>query len=178
MATHSPMAPGEEPSWRPQADCHTALRLSQPHVRRPFRSPMPTFTPASVMARTPRPNASKPSAARPAARWRTRRDYPLGDPARVAQNRLSARWRGAHGTGGRVGRGGGSTVFGHQHATSTTWLTRAGAHSMTLHQRVFHTSTCPTCNWMRAAHGCGAGRTSCGSLSRSRSSARLFRCST
>ncbi len=27
-------------------------------------------------------------------------------------------------------------VFGHQHATITTWLTRAGAHSMTLHQRV------------------------------------------
>jgi transposase-like protein len=28
-------------------------------------------------------------------------------------------------------------VFGHQHATITTWLTRAGAHSVTLHQRVF-----------------------------------------
>lgn len=28
-------------------------------------------------------------------------------------------------------------VFGHRHATITTWLTRAGAHSATLHDRVF-----------------------------------------
>jgi hypothetical protein len=28
-------------------------------------------------------------------------------------------------------------VFGHRHATITTWLTRAGAHSATLHERVF-----------------------------------------
>jgi len=28
-------------------------------------------------------------------------------------------------------------VFGHRHATITTWLTRAGAHSTTLHERVF-----------------------------------------
>jgi IS1 family transposase/transposase-like protein len=28
-------------------------------------------------------------------------------------------------------------VFGHRHATSTTWLTRAGAHSATLHDRCF-----------------------------------------
>jgi len=28
-------------------------------------------------------------------------------------------------------------VFGHQHATITTWLTRAGAHSVTMHERVF-----------------------------------------
>jgi IS1 family transposase len=28
-------------------------------------------------------------------------------------------------------------VFGHQHATITTWLTRAGEHSATLHDRIF-----------------------------------------
>jgi transposase-like protein len=28
-------------------------------------------------------------------------------------------------------------VFGHRHATITTWLTRAGEHSATLHDRVF-----------------------------------------
>jgi len=28
-------------------------------------------------------------------------------------------------------------VFGHRHATITTWLTRAGAHSTTLHDRFF-----------------------------------------
>jgi len=29
-------------------------------------------------------------------------------------------------------------VFGHRHATITTWLTRAGEHSATLHDRFFH----------------------------------------
>jgi IS1 family transposase len=29
-------------------------------------------------------------------------------------------------------------VFGHRHATITTWLTRAGEHSATLHDRIFH----------------------------------------
>jgi hypothetical protein len=29
-------------------------------------------------------------------------------------------------------------VFGHRHATITSWLTRAGAHSATLHKRFFH----------------------------------------
>jgi hypothetical protein len=28
-------------------------------------------------------------------------------------------------------------VFGHRHATITTWLTRAGGHSVTLHDRTF-----------------------------------------
>jgi hypothetical protein len=28
-------------------------------------------------------------------------------------------------------------VFGHRHATIATWLTRAGAHSLTLHDRIF-----------------------------------------
>jgi hypothetical protein len=28
-------------------------------------------------------------------------------------------------------------LFGHRHATITTWLTRAGAHSATLHDRFF-----------------------------------------
>ncbi len=28
-------------------------------------------------------------------------------------------------------------VFGHGHATITTWLIRAGTHSATLHDRVF-----------------------------------------
>jgi len=34
-------------------------------------------------------------------------------------------------------------VFGHRHATITTWLTRAGAHSATLHDRFFHNLTLP-----------------------------------
>ncbi|HJZ46336.1 MAG TPA: integrase core domain-containing protein [Roseiflexaceae bacterium] len=29
-------------------------------------------------------------------------------------------------------------VFGHRHATITTWLTRAGEHSATFHDRIFH----------------------------------------
>ncbi len=29
-------------------------------------------------------------------------------------------------------------VFGHRHATITTWVTRAGQHSATLHDRIFH----------------------------------------
>jgi hypothetical protein len=28
-------------------------------------------------------------------------------------------------------------VFGHRHATITSWLTRAGVHSTTLHDRIF-----------------------------------------
>jgi transposase-like protein len=32
-------------------------------------------------------------------------------------------------------------VFGHRHATITTWLTRAGAHSATLHDHFFHNLT-------------------------------------
>src|SRR5262249_59019826 len=28
--------------------------------------------------------------------------------------------------------------FGHRHATITTWLTRAGEHSATFHDRIFH----------------------------------------
>ena len=32
-------------------------------------------------------------------------------------------------------------VFGHHHATITTWLTRAGLHSATLHERFFHNLT-------------------------------------
>jgi IS1 family transposase len=34
-------------------------------------------------------------------------------------------------------------VFGHDHATITTWLTRAGMHSATLHDRFFHNLTLP-----------------------------------
>jgi IS1 family transposase len=34
-------------------------------------------------------------------------------------------------------------VFGHRHATITTWLTRAGAHSATLHDRFFQNLTLP-----------------------------------
>jgi IS1 family transposase len=34
-------------------------------------------------------------------------------------------------------------VFGHGHATITTWLTRAGAHSTTLHDRVFRNLSLP-----------------------------------
>jgi IS1 family transposase len=34
-------------------------------------------------------------------------------------------------------------VFGHRHATITTWLTRAGAHSATLHDRLFQKLTLP-----------------------------------
>jgi hypothetical protein len=29
-------------------------------------------------------------------------------------------------------------VFGHRHATITRWLSRAGEHSATLHDRIFH----------------------------------------
>jgi hypothetical protein len=34
-------------------------------------------------------------------------------------------------------------VFGHRHATITTWLTRAGRHSATLHDRFFQNLTLP-----------------------------------
>jgi IS1 family transposase len=34
-------------------------------------------------------------------------------------------------------------VFGHRHATITRWLTRAGMHSATLHDRFFHNLTLP-----------------------------------
>jgi IS1 family transposase len=34
-------------------------------------------------------------------------------------------------------------VFGHRHATITRWLTRAGQHSATLHDRIFHTLHLP-----------------------------------
>jgi len=34
-------------------------------------------------------------------------------------------------------------VFGHHHATITTWLTRAGMHSATLHDRFFQNLTLP-----------------------------------
>jgi IS1 family transposase len=34
-------------------------------------------------------------------------------------------------------------IFGHHHATITIWLTRAGMHSVTLHDRCFHNLTLP-----------------------------------
>jgi hypothetical protein len=47
-------------------------------------------------------------------------------------------------------------VFGYSAGTITRWLTRAGAHSATLHDRVRRTCTCRTSNSTKSAPGCGA----------------------
>jgi hypothetical protein len=43
-------------------------------------------------------------------------------------------------------------VFGHRHTTITTWLTRAGAHSATLHNHIFRRLYLPhiQCDALRA----------------------------
>jgi hypothetical protein len=53
-------------------------------------------------------------------------------------------------------------AFGHRHATITTWLTHAGQHSATLHDRVRRTSTSHTFSSTNCGRGCGAGRAQCG----------------
>jgi hypothetical protein len=102
--------------------------------RRPSTHPNPTG-----LTHDPRKNAnqSRPCAARPVGRWRTRRHYPVGDAALPTQNRLPASCRSADGAGTRLSVAAAVRVFGHRHATITTWLTRAGAHSAILHDRIF-----------------------------------------
>jgi hypothetical protein len=73
----------------------------------------------------------------------TRRGYPLGDAALSAQNRFPPGCRSADGAGTRLSVAAAVRVFGHRHATITTWLTRAGRHSATLHDRFFQNLTLP-----------------------------------
>src|SRR5262249_41798153 len=51
--------------------------------------------------------------------------------------------RSADGPGTRLSVAAAVRVFPHQHATITTWLTRAGMHSATLHERLFQNLTLP-----------------------------------
>ena len=67
----------------------------------------------------------------------TRRGYPLGDAALSSENRIPAPCGSAHCSGSRLSVAAAVRVFGHRHATITTWLTRAGTHSATLHDRTF-----------------------------------------
>ena len=67
-------------------------------------------------------------------------------------------------------------VFGHRQATITSWLTPAGAHSATLHDRTFRALHLPTCSWMRFALDCAAEPTACGCGSPLRCSPKSFRC--
>jgi hypothetical protein len=49
-------------------------------------------------------------------------------------------------------------VFGHRHATITTWVTRAGEHSAMLHERIFHPLQLPHIQFdqLRTRLGCRA----------------------
>ncbi len=67
----------------------------------------------------------------------TRRGYPLGDAALSSENRIPAGCGSAHCSGSRLSVAAAVRVFGHRHATITTWLTRAGTHSATLYDRTF-----------------------------------------
>ncbi len=44
-------------------------------------------------------------------------------------------------------------IFGYRQATITTWLTRAGQHAQTLHERFFSISGSRICSWMNCAPG-------------------------
>jgi transposase-like protein len=54
-------------------------------------------------------------------------------------------------------------VFGYRQATITTWLSRAGEHAQTLHERSdLATSSSRTCSWTNCAPGCAAPHRCCG----------------
>ncbi len=95
--------------------------------------------PSSVTARMGNTNEERPCVARLAARWRTRRNTPLYR-LKTASHRV-AEVLTALAEGLSVSAA--VRVFGHRHATITTWLTRAGAHSATLHDRFFQNLTLP-----------------------------------
>ena len=90
-------------------------------------------TPWWVMAHMGNTNESRPCAARHVARWRTRRDTPLyrlkTTSHRIAEV-LTA-------LAEALSVSAAARLFGHRHATITRWLTRAGQHSATLHDRLF-----------------------------------------
>jgi IS1 family transposase len=78
-------------------------------------------------------NAERPSGVRPVARWRARRDtrlYRLKTPSQRVGEVLTALAEGLDVSAA-------TRVFGHRQATLTTWLRRAGTHSVTLHDRTF-----------------------------------------
>ena len=86
------------------------------------------------MARMARPSASKRFEALPAVpRSRARRHTPLyrlKPPSHLIAMVLSARACGLDPSAAE-------RVFGYRQATISTWLTRAGEHAQTLHERFF-----------------------------------------
>jgi IS1 family transposase len=90
-----------------------------------------------VMAHMGSTNASRPSGVRPVARWRARRYTPLyclKTPSQRVGEVLTALSEGLDVSAA-------VRVFGHRHATITTWVARAGEHSAVLHNR-----------WLRNLH--------------------------
>ena len=69
-------------------------------------------------------------------------------------------------------------VFGYRQATITKWLTRAGKHAQTLHERS-HLANCTShiCSWMNCAPGCAAPHRCSGSGWPSIRVPRFFPCS-
>jgi hypothetical protein len=85
-----------------------------------------------------------------------RRFSPHRDATLSAQNPIPARGRGADSVGTRLCVSAALRVFGYSAGTITRTLTRAGAHSATLHDRVRRTCTCRRSNSTKSAPGCGA----------------------
>jgi hypothetical protein len=92
-----------------------------------------------VTARMGNTNEERPCVARHVARWRTRCNTPLYR-LKTASHR-SAEVLTALAEGLSVSAA--VQLFGHRHATITTWLTHPGAHSAMLHDRFFQNLTLP-----------------------------------
>jgi IS1 family transposase len=86
------------------------------------------------MAWRGKPNEERPSAALPCGTtFSARHDTPLYRLKTASQRVAEVLTALAEG----LSVGAAVRVFGHRHATITTWLTRAGMHSATLHDRTF-----------------------------------------
>src|SRR5262249_22086702 len=113
-------------------------------LSRPIRSRMHISMPASLTAHMGNTNEERACVARPAAQPSARAAgtlwvtplYRLKTASHRVAEVLTALAEG-------LSVGAAVRVFPHHHATITTWLTRAGMHSATLHDRYFQNLTLP-----------------------------------
>jgi hypothetical protein len=125
---------GQKSARRHGPHCDPGVRLSQSAVYRPIESPMRRSMPSSVTARMDAASVFRRCArAACGATFSTRRDTPLYRLKTASQRVAEVLTVLAEG----LSLADAVRVFGHRHATITTWLTRAGAHSVTLHERFF-----------------------------------------